>query len=86
MAFPEFLLEASPGSRQGQTFVGPGRDAIENRGQRKVHIRLGTEQGRKAGVKFQGADVGFLNVGTQITAILERLRSAYAGRLPELGI
>ncbi len=38
------------------------------------------------GVKFQGADVGFLNVGTQITAILERLRSAYAGQLPELGI
>ena len=38
------------------------------------------------GVKFQGADVGFLNVGTQITAILARLRSAYAGKLPELGI
>lgn len=38
------------------------------------------------GVKFQGQDVGFLNVGTQVTAILDRLRSAYAGQLPELGI
>ena len=38
------------------------------------------------GVKFQGADVGYLNVGTPITAILDRLRTAYAGQLPELGI
>ena len=56
-AFPEFPLESSPGSRQGQTFVGPGRDAIENRGERKVHLRLGSEQGRKAGMKFQDAKV-----------------------------
>ena len=57
LAFPEFPLESSAGSRQGQTFVGPGRDAIENRGERKVHLRLGTEQGRKAGLKFQDAKV-----------------------------
>ena len=57
LAFPEFPLESSPGSRQGQTFVGPGRDAIENRGERKVHLRLGSEQGRKAGMKFQDTKV-----------------------------
>jgi endonuclease G, mitochondrial len=38
------------------------------------------------GVKFQGHDVAYLNVGTQITAILDALRTTHAGSLPELEI
>lgn len=38
------------------------------------------------GVKFQGRDVAYVNVGTQITAVLDRLRTAHPGQLPELGI
>ena len=49
---------------------------------------VGLHRGSKfvRGVKFQGNDVAYLNVGTQITAILEHLRSTHAGQLPELGI
>lgn len=38
------------------------------------------------GVKFQGRDVAYVNVGTQITAVLDRLRTTHPGQLPELGI
>jgi endonuclease G, mitochondrial len=37
-------------------------------------------------VKFQGHDVAYINVGTQITAILDSLKLSHAGLLPELGI
>ena len=57
LVFPEFPLEESAGSRQGQTFVGPGHDSIQNRGQRKVQLRLGSENGRAAGFRFQDANV-----------------------------
>ena len=38
------------------------------------------------GVKFQGRDAAYVNVGTQITAVLDRLRTTHPGQLPELGI
>ena len=38
------------------------------------------------GVSFQGREVASLNVGTQLTAIMEKLRQTHRGRLPELGI
>ena len=38
------------------------------------------------GVKFQGRDAAYVNVGTQITAVLDRLRTTHSGQLPELGI
>ena len=39
-----------------------------------------------SGVTYQGREVASVNVGTQLTAILDRLRQSHAGRLPELGI
>jgi V8-like Glu-specific endopeptidase len=38
------------------------------------------------GVKFQGREVPYVNVGTQLSAILADLRQRYAGKLPEFGI
>jgi endonuclease G, mitochondrial len=38
------------------------------------------------GVKFQGRDVAYVNVGTQLSAILNDLKQRYANKLPELGI
>ncbi|MFP2927242.1 trypsin-like peptidase domain-containing protein [Pyxidicoccus sp. 3LG] len=38
------------------------------------------------GVKFQGRDVPYVNVGTQLPAILADLKARYEGKLPELGI
>lgn len=38
------------------------------------------------GVTFQGREVAYVNVGTQVTAIMEHLRATHAGRLAELGI
>jgi V8-like Glu-specific endopeptidase len=38
------------------------------------------------GVKFNGRDVGYVNVGTQISAILQDLAARYAGKIPELQI
>lgn len=37
-------------------------------------------------VNFQGSTVAYVNVGTQITAILDHLRTTHAGLLPELEI
>ena len=39
-----------------------------------------------SGVKFQGHNVAYVNVGTQISAVLDSLKSSHAGELPELGI
>jgi hypothetical protein len=49
---------------------------------------VGLHRGSKfvAGVKFQGHDVAYVNVGTQISAILDNLKSTSAGLLPELDI
>jgi len=38
------------------------------------------------GVKFNGRDVAYVNVGAQISAIREDLRARYAGQIPELQI
>lgn len=38
------------------------------------------------GVRFQGRDVAYVNVGTQLHAILEDLRAKHSGEIPELGI
>jgi len=38
------------------------------------------------GVKFQGREVAYVNVGTQITAVMQHLRQQQQGKIPELGI
>jgi endonuclease G len=38
------------------------------------------------GVQFQGRSVAYVNVGTQVQAILDHLRSNHAGKVPELSI
>jgi S1-C subfamily serine protease len=38
------------------------------------------------GVKFQGRSVAYVNVGTQIMAILKHLQEAHTGKVPELAI
>jgi endonuclease G, mitochondrial len=38
------------------------------------------------GVKFQGRSIAYVNVGTQITAILQHLQKAHTGKVPELSI
>jgi endonuclease G len=38
------------------------------------------------GVKYQGRDVAYVNVGTPSTGIVADLKSRFAGKLPELGI
>jgi endonuclease G, mitochondrial len=38
------------------------------------------------GVKFNGRDVAYVNVGAQVSAIRDDLRLRYAGRIPELQI
>ena len=37
--------------------MGPGKEVLKNRGQRKVRLRLGEESGPIAGVRFQDAEV-----------------------------
>jgi endonuclease G len=49
-----------------------------------VALHRGTEF--VTGVKFQGRNVAYVNVGTQITAVLQNLRDTHAGELAELGI
>jgi endonuclease G len=39
-----------------------------------------------SGVKFQGRSVAYVNVGTQISAVLEHVREQHAGKVAELGI
>lgn len=39
-----------------------------------------------SGVKFQGRTVAYVNVGTQISAVLEHVRARHAGTVAELGI
>ena len=67
---PEFALEESPGSKVGQHFVGPGKDRLPNRGQRKARLRLCTPTGPVAGLQFQDAEVRrpILSVGESIAA------------------
>ena len=55
--FPDYALEESPGSLKGQRYVGPGKDVITNRGQRRVNMRLGSENGPRAKTKFQDGPV-----------------------------
>ena len=55
--FPECPLEESEGSRSAQKFAGAGSETLANRGQRKVRLRLGAEDGCAAGLKFQDAAV-----------------------------
>ena len=56
--FPEYELEPSEDSRKGQTYRGPGKTGvIHNRGQRRVRLRLGAEDGQLVGMKFQDAEV-----------------------------
>jgi endonuclease G len=38
------------------------------------------------GVKFQGREVPYVNVGTQLSAVLADLRRRYSGKIPELAI
>ena len=68
--FPEYELEPSVGSRAGQHYVGPGKERIPNRGQRKVRTRLCSETGPTAGMKFQDASVRrpILSVGESTEA------------------
>ena len=55
--FPEYPLEASEASRKGESYVGPGKERIPNRGQRRPKLRLGSDRGRLAGITFQDAPV-----------------------------
>ena len=56
--FPEFPLEESVGSKCGQTYAGAKKgDAIPNRGQRRVRLRLGAEDGELAAMTVQDAPV-----------------------------
>ena len=68
--FPEYALEPSDASRAGQTYAGAGAETIRNRGQRKVRIRLGSEGGPAANIKFQDAAVRrpILSVGESTEA------------------
>jgi len=38
------------------------------------------------GVRFNGRDVAYVNVGTQMSAITQDLDRRYAGKIPELQI
>ncbi len=38
------------------------------------------------GVRFNGRDVAYVNVGTQVNAITQDLARRYAGKIPELNI
>ena len=68
--FPDYALESSPGSIKGQRYVGPGKDVIVNRGQRRVQLRLGSANGPRAKTKFQDAAVRrpILSVGESTEA------------------
>ena len=55
--FPEYSLEESPGSRANQGFVGAGSQRIDNRGQRRVRLKIGSPTGRSAKITFQDAAV-----------------------------
>jgi endonuclease G, mitochondrial len=41
---------------------------------------------RVTGVKFNGRDVAYVNVGTQLSAIMSDLSQRYTGKIPELNI
>ena len=81
--FTQFPLQPSEGSKKGQKYAGPGAELIPNRGQRDVCLRLGSEQGRKAGIRFHDAGVRrpILSVGETTdmpadnTAVLDRIES-----------
>ena len=68
--FPEFELEESLGSQQGQIFVGPGTQRLPNKGQRNVRMKLGAPNGKPAHIKFQEAKVrrAILSVGESTEA------------------
>ena len=51
--FAEYDLE--PGMTR--TFIGPGKETISNRGQRRPKLRLGHEKGPVGSIKFQDAPV-----------------------------
>jgi hypothetical protein len=53
--FPEFPREESAGSKRGQKFLGPGSEAIANRGQRKVNVMTGS--GIRSKITFQDSAV-----------------------------
>ena len=57
LSFPEFPNHKSPASEAGQSFLGCGQESLQNRGQRHVKLRLGSEQGSLAGLRFQDAAV-----------------------------
>ena len=51
-------LEASVGSRAGETYIGPKKgESIPNRGQRRVRLRLGEEAGPAVAMCIQDASV-----------------------------